>query len=165
MCKAEKFELHAISKIRTSEHSTTLEIDERFSPALDGLEAFSHVVVLWWFSHSDNAEGRNTLQVSPPYRRFAESGRDSVGVFATRSPQRPNPIAITTARILAVDLQTGHVQVDFIDAEDGSSILDLKPYSPSLDRVEDPNVPVWCAHWPRSLEESATFDWSSEFTS
>jgi len=159
----EKFEVEGIGRIRSSGNSATLEIDGEFVPALNGLEEFSHVVVLWWFSRSDNAEDRQTLRVLPPYRRFAESGRDSVGAFATRSPARPNPIAVTTARVLAVDAVTGHVQVDFIDADDGSPILDLKPYTPSLDRVESPSVAVWSVQGPKSLEESATFDWSSEF--
>lgn len=45
----------------------------------------------------------------------------------------------------------------------GSSILDIKPYTPSVDRVEKPNVPKWCSHWPMSYEESGDFNWEDEF--
>jgi hypothetical protein len=42
-------------------------------------------------------------------------------------------------------------------------VLDLKPYTPSIDRVESPSVPEWCDHWPKSYEESGGFDWEAEF--
>lgn len=50
-----------------------------------------------------------------------------------------------------------------IDAEAGTPVLDIKPYTPSLGRVEKPSVPSWCADWPASVEESGRFDWSSVF--
>ena len=46
---------------------------------------------------------------------------------------------------------------------DDSIILDIKQYTPSIDRVENPNVPTWCRHWPLSYEESGNFDWEDEF--
>jgi tRNA (Thr-GGU) A37 N-methylase len=46
---------------------------------------------------------------------------------------------------------------------DNSSIIDVKPYIPSIDRVENPIVPKWCSHWPLSYEESGNFDWENEF--
>lgn len=51
----------------------------------------------------------------------------------------------------------------YIDAFPESPLLDLKPYAPSVDRVESPSVPEWCVHWPRSYEESGDFDWEAEF--
>jgi len=54
------------------------------------------------------------------------------------------------------------IQVGYTDADNGSPVIDLKPYTPSLDRVENPSVPEWCRHWPKSLEKSADFDWDSE---
>jgi tRNA (Thr-GGU) A37 N-methylase len=62
-----------------------------------------------------------------------------------------------------VDLENGLVIVPWIDAEDGTPILDIKPYHPSSDRVRDVRMPEWCAHWPQSLEDSAAFDWEAEF--
>ena len=55
------------------------------------------------------------------------------------------------------------IGLSYIDAEDGSPLLDLKPYTPSLDRVEDPPLPAWCAHWPRDVESSGDFPWEDEF--
>lgn len=48
-------------------------------------------------------------------------------------------------------------------SDDGSPVLDIKPYTPSLDRIEAPGVPQWCSHWPKSLEEAGCFDWEEEF--
>jgi hypothetical protein len=86
-----------------------------------------------------------------------------LGVFATRSPVRPNGIGLSVAGITNVDVERGEVRLAWIDAEDGSPILDIKPYHPSSDRIESPHMPSWCAHWPRSLEQSASFDWSTLF--
>jgi len=65
--------------------------------------------------------------------------------------------------VLGIDYEKGRIQIPYIDANDGSPVLDIKPYTPSLDRVEDPGVPAWCRHWPRSLEQSGSFDWENEF--
>lgn len=50
-----------------------------------------------------------------------------------------------------------------LDADDNTPVLDIKPYTPSLDRVESPGVPEWCRHWPKSIEESGDFPWEGEF--
>ena len=86
-----------------------------------------------------------------------------MGIFATRSPIRPNPIALTAVEILYIDYDKGVIQIAYIDANDGSPVLDIKPYTPSLDRIEAPEVPAWCAHWPKSLEASGSFAWEEEF--
>lgn len=86
-----------------------------------------------------------------------------MGTFATRTPIRPNPIALTAAEIICIDYESGLIQIAFIDADDNTPVLDIKPYTPSLDRIEDPEVPEWCAHWPKSLEASASFAWEEEF--
>ena len=86
-----------------------------------------------------------------------------LGAFATRTPERPNPIALSCARVTHLDRERGVVGLDYLDAEEGSPVLDLKPYLPSLDRVERPVMPAWCAHWPDSVEKSGDFDWEKEF--
>ena len=65
--------------------------------------------------------------------------------------------------IINIDYMSGLIQIAYIDANDKTPILDIKPYTPSLDRVENPQVPDWCSHWPHSLEESASFAWENEF--
>lgn len=86
-----------------------------------------------------------------------------MGIFATRSPARPNPIALGTAQVIRIDHASGVIQIAYTDAADQTPVLDIKPYTPSLDRVESPAVPDWCSHWPKSLEESGGFDWESVF--
>ncbi|MBW7984735.1 SAM-dependent methyltransferase [Enterobacillus tribolii] len=138
---------------------TCVILEKMYIPALKGLEGFSHINILWWFDRSDTAQLRRTRVSSVPYRDAGEM----MGVFATRSPQRPNPLALTVARILHIDPHSGRVWIDYIDADQASPVIDLKPYTPSLDRVENPGVPPWCAGWPNSLEASADYDWEKVF--
>jgi tRNA-Thr(GGU) m(6)t(6)A37 methyltransferase TsaA len=111
-------------------------------PALAQLEHFGHVQVLWWFSEFDEKHCRLTTQCQPPYEA-PESG-----VFACRSPVRPNPIGLTTATILDVDHELGLVEIASVDAYDGTPVIDLKPYIPVCDRVRQVGVPQWMADWP-----------------
>ena len=59
--------------------------------------------------------------------------------------------------------ENGVVGLYYIDAFDGTQIIDLKPYTPSIDRIANPGTPQWCSHWPKSYEESGDFDWKAEF--
>ena len=77
-----------------------------------------------------------------------------MGVFASRSPSRPNPVALSTGRILAVDRERGVPTLDWSDAEDGTPVLDIKPYSSGLDRVMETKEPDWHADWPHTYEEA-----------
>ena len=122
------------------------------------LEGFGHVNVLFWCHHLDVPEYRSYVLFPKVYR----TGPEQIGVFATRSPARPNPIAMTTCPVVAIDEAAGTLTVDGIDAEDDSPVIDIKPYQPCEDRVRDSRVPDWCSHWPGSVEESAAFDWSDE---
>ncbi len=136
----------------------SLRIDEAFRPALEGLVGFGHVVVVFWCHLADTNEFRGLLTCERPYTK----GPDRLGIFATRSPARPNPIGITAVPVLEIDVAEGTVRIPFIDAEDGTPILDLKPYQPSLDRIRNVRTPDWCAHWPQWSEDSGTFDWAAE---
>ena len=153
------FEVSPIGKINVKENGMFVELESKYIPALQTLDGFSHLCVIWWFSDFDNAEMRSVLETPQPYKKAP----DVMGIFATRSPVRPNPIALTTAQIIHIDHKKGVIQIAYIDANAGSPVLDLKPYTPSLDRVETPGVPEWCRHWPMSLEQSGSFDWENEF--
>ena len=76
---------------------------------------------------------------------------------------RPNPIDVSSVDIAYVDEAAATVGLHYIDVFPESPVLDLKPYVPSVDRVESPSVPERCAHWPGSYEESGGFDWEAEF--
>ena len=153
------FQMKPIGKINSSEEGMFIEIEERYIPALQALDGFSHIIILWWFSDFDTEEARNVLDMPKPYK----SAPSVMGVFATRSPVRPNPIALTTVQVIQADYEKGIIRIAYIDANDGTPVLDIKPYTPSIDRVETPIVPEWCKHWPKSMEQSGSFDWSNEF--
>lgn len=153
------YQVHPIGKIQNNEEGCLIIINPEYLPALQALDGFSHLNVIWWFSDFDNKEARSVLQTPQPYKNAPET----MGIFATRSPVRPNPIALSTSEIIHIDYQNGIIQLAYIDANDGTPVLDLKPYTPSLDRVETPGVPAWCGHWPRSIEASGDFDWENVF--
>ncbi len=155
----EQFIVKPIGKVRIDDEGMRLELQEAYLPALTNLDGFGYIQVLWWFSQCDNNASRTKLLEKSPYKNAPEF----LGTFATRSPERPNPIALSCCEVTFVDADKGVVWLAYIDAEDGTPILDLKPYTPSLDRVESPSVPEWCAQWPQNVEDSGQFDWSAVF--
>ncbi|MBQ7252041.1 MAG: SAM-dependent methyltransferase [Kiritimatiellae bacterium] len=152
-------ELHPIGTIEPDGKGAKIVLAPAFAEGLEGLRGYGHVQVLWWMDRCDDPATRSVLVERKPYVR----GPEELGVFALRSPERPNPVALSTAEIVSVDEEAGTVSLAWLDAFPGSAVLDLKPYTPSLDRVERPVVPDWCRHWPRSCEASGAFDWAREF--
>lgn len=136
-----------------------IKLRKEYAAGLKGLLGFSHVQVLWWADGCDNDTKRSILIEDKPYKK----GPDKIGVFATHSPERPNLIAVSNVDIAYVDEENGIVGLYYIDAYDGTNVLDLKSYVPSIDRVENPKVPKWCSHWPKSYEESVNYNWEEEF--
>lgn len=139
-----------IGVLRKDENGVRVELEPAYTPGLLGLELYSHVHILWWFDRRDNPEDRSRLQVRSPHRGTP----GPMGVFASRSPSRPNPIALSTGRILNVDREQGILTLDWSDAEDGTPVLDIKPYSSGLDRVMETEEPYWHADWPHTYEEA-----------
>lgn len=153
------YQVKPIGKVQTNEEGFAIKINEEYIPGLKALDGFGYVNVVWWFSECDNEAARSELEFESPYK-----GAPAVmGVFATRSPERPNPIALTACEVLNIDYENGIITIPFIDAENDTPVLDIKPYTPSLDRVENPVVPQWCNTWPKSVESSGDFDWSEVF--
>jgi tRNA-Thr(GGU) m(6)t(6)A37 methyltransferase TsaA len=155
----QNYHVNPIGKININADGMFIELERKYISALQGLDGFSHLNVLWWFSSFDHEEMRNTLEMPQPYK----TAPAIMGIFATRSPIRPNPIALTAVQIIRMDYEKGIIQIAYIDADDNTPVLDIKPYTPSLDRVEAPGVPNWCSHWPISLEQSENFLWENEF--
>ncbi len=155
----EQYSVKSIGKVRVDCEGARLELEREYIPALTGLEGFTYINILWWFDKCDHSDSRNKLLEQSPYK----SSPELLGTFATRSPERPNPIALTCANVIYIDTEKGIVGLAYIDAGDNTPILDIKPYTPSLDRVENPPVPQWCANWPNSVETSGDFDWSKVF--
>lgn len=142
------YSIYPIGYIRRYEETIILEILKPFRPALKQLDHFSHVMVFWWADKHDNEKSRSILRTEPPYALGKLTG-----IFATRAEYRPNPIAMTTCKLLAVDEEKGVVQVGDIDAYDGSPIIDLKAYYPVCDRVKDAQIPEWLSDWPEWMPE------------
>jgi len=105
-----------------TKESSTIEVFERFVPGLVGLENISHVIVLYW---ADRA-ARDVLKS----RRHRQHDGDR-GVFASRSPARPNPICLSVCEVVRV--QGNRIEVRGLEALDGSPVLDLKPHVRELD--------------------------------
>jgi tRNA (Thr-GGU) A37 N-methylase len=140
-------------KVDESEGNYQLLIDPSYRPALQGLSSCTHCIVVWWADKHDNPEDRvNSLVMDLPYAEGLSSG-----VFANRSQARPNPIAITTAFLFNVDQDNGVVDLAYIDAFDGTPLLDIKPYLPMSDRVMSADYPEWLQGFPDSMEEAADF--------
>jgi len=131
------YTLRPIGTVKKQDGKTTLAINEAFRPALLGLDGFSHVIVFYWFDGNDTPKKRSILQVHPR----GNAANPLTGVFATRSPVRPNLIAMSVCRILSVKGAT--VEIDKIDAFAESPVLDLKPYIPRIDCVPDARTPRW----------------------
>ena len=151
--------IFSIGKIINKKEQVYIELDPKYSKGLKGLEGYSHIQVIWWANGCDNEEARNKLIINKPYKK----GPDEIGVFATHSPERPNPISVSNVDIAYVDINKGIIGLYYIDAFDGTPVIDLKPYVPSVNKIENPKTPNWCSHWPKSYEESGNFDWESEF--
>jgi tRNA-Thr(GGU) m(6)t(6)A37 methyltransferase TsaA len=134
---AETYSIQPVGKVVKRSGKTMLEIFPAFQDALLGLDGFSHVQVYYWFDRNDSPDKRATLRVHP--RR--DKANPLTGVFATRSPRRPNLIGYSVCKIRSVE--GNKIIIDNIDAFDGSPIIDLKPYIPGSDCVPDASVPEW----------------------
>ena len=143
-----QFVLKPIGKVHKANGLTTLVINKEVAPALQGLDGFSHVWVLWWFDRSDTPEKRSVLQVHPR----GNIKNPLTGVFACRSPRRPNLIALSLCRVLSVTDNV--VEIDKIDAFSHTPILDLKPYIPGYDSAEA-SVPDWLKNCSKPIDKNA----------
>ncbi len=112
-----------IAQARLKNQSATLEIDPPWRLGLDGVERHSHLIVMYWMQ-----EARRDLIVLKPRHR-----PEPAGVFSLRAPARPNPIAISTVRLIEVNRDTGKLIIDAIDCLDGTPLLDIKPWFETVD--------------------------------
>lgn len=113
-----------------------IHVDEALQDGLQGLDSWSHIIVI--FSMHDADYNPQAHLVAHP------RGRDDLpltGVFAHRSRQRPNKIGVTAVRVLKIEGNV--ITVKGLDAIDGTPVLDIKPYAPVYDGVNDPLIPAW----------------------
>ncbi len=153
-----KIDINPIGFIRSKRGTFSIELASKYNPALTNISGFSHLQILWWGHLFDNTEQRDILIGNKPYKK----GPEKIGIFATRSPMRPNPVLITNISVQSIDYEKGIIYTPYIDAEDGTPVIDIKPYNKS-ERVRECSVPDWCRHWPEWNEDAATFNWENEF--
>lgn len=115
------YSVHPVGWIRKSAGKTYIEVDQRYQAALAGVEELRSIWVLYWFDRNDTPEKRSVLQVHPR----GNPDNPLRGVFATRSPLRPNLIALSQVRILG--MHGNVIEIDDIDAFADTPVLDLKP--------------------------------------
>jgi tRNA-Thr(GGU) m(6)t(6)A37 methyltransferase TsaA len=124
------------------EQEGRIRVFSDFCAGLKGIDDFSHVIVLYWAHLRDSEEERKTTLVFP--RRHGLNVEK--GVFACRSPSRPNPINMCVVELLKVNDCT--LTVKGLDAFKGSPIVDVKPYLPRADSVAEARVPPWALQGP-----------------
>ena len=131
------FCINPIGVVRKTDDGARIEIFDDFADGLLGLDGFSHILVFYWFDQNDTLEKRKTLQVHPR----KDPLNPLTGVFATHSPMRPNLIALTRCKIMAI---TDHIiEIEAIDAIDGSPVIDIKCYIPGSPQESEVRVPEW----------------------
>lgn len=123
-------------QIRETEGLSANEIEK----SLDQINAGDYIRVLWWFHRFDDKKYRSHLMCNPPYENAPKSG-----VFATRSPVRPNPLASTIVKVKSVDKFNHSLSVVGFDGFEHSVILQIMPYKEYL--FNDVRVPEWVGHW------------------
>ena len=110
-------------------------INTSLTEALDGLEESSHIIVLYWMHQA--MSGEVPLKVHPRGKQELPL----LGLFATRTPNRPNRIGIATVRLL--ERQGNILRVEGLDAIEGTPVIDIKSYIPGYDSVANTKVPPW----------------------
>ena len=133
----ESFRIVPVGMVRKTDTIVGLEVFADYTDALLGLDGFSHIMVLYWFDQNDSADKRRVLQVHPR----KDPRNPLTGVFATHSPQRPNLIGLTVCKIISIHGDV--IEIEDIDALDGSPVIDIKCYIPGSTRENDVRLPDW----------------------
>jgi tRNA-Thr(GGU) m(6)t(6)A37 methyltransferase TsaA len=133
----ETYQIFPVGVVRKSEQAARIEIFEPYSGALLGLEGFSHIFVFFWFHENDTPDRRKTLRVHPRN----DKKNPLSGVFATHSPLRPNLVGLTLCKIKSI--RDNHIEIEAIDAIDGTPVIDIKCFIPGAAPNTDVRVPDW----------------------
>jgi len=131
------FTVRPIGHVNKKEGRTLIVLDKKYEPGLLGVEDYSYIYMIWWFDRNDTPEKRAVLRVLPMGNRE----NPLTGVFATRSPVRPNLIALTLCKI--VSIKDNIIEIDKTDAFDGTPVLDIKPFIPGYDSTPHAAMPDW----------------------
>jgi tRNA-Thr(GGU) m(6)t(6)A37 methyltransferase TsaA len=126
-------------------------LDPKFEEALEGVEDYSHLLVLFWISRVQ--KGRRDLKKIHPKSR---PDLPLVGIFATRTQYRPNPIGLTLVKLIR--RKNNILRVRGLDALNGTAVIDIKPISPRHEFPKDTRVPKWYDQlWKESAKRLPKF--------
>ncbi len=127
----EKLKLVPVGYVKTSDSETVIELLPDFTEAAEGLQEGDWIKLILWFHRSDTPGRRKVVKVHP----HGDPESPIRGVFATRSPHRPNPVALYTVRIH--DIEGSRLYVDRIDAIAGTPVIDIKIFAKRYDCPEE----------------------------
>ena len=133
----ESFQIFPVGVVNKKDEATWIEIFEPYADALLGVEGFSHILVLFWFHENDTDNKRQTMRVHPR----GDEKNPLTGVFGTHSPLRPNLIGLTRCQIKSI--QGRNIQIEDIDALDGTPVIDIKCYIPDPPAEVEIRLPDW----------------------
>ena len=108
-------------------------IEKKFEKALKGIDGYSHLIIVYWMDRVKDYVIEHRPQGNPKV--------PIVGIFACRCPQRPNPIGITTVKLISH--RKNKIKVKGLDVLNGTLIIDIKPYWPQYDKVIKEKIPSW----------------------
>lgn len=141
-----EYSIESIGNIRKVNGENFIEVID--TNIFNKIEGYSHIKIMWWFHRFDNSKYRRCVECDPPYENAPKTG-----VFASRSPVRPNPIAMTTAKIIRCDEVNGRIYVNNTECFDNTPCMDVIPYIEEVDFVNKYKVPQWLEHWPEWLDD------------
>lgn len=116
-----------------AEEMSEIIVDKKFQEALRGIDDYSHLIIVYWMDKVKDYVLTHQPQGNPNV--------PIVGIFSCRCPQRPNPIGMTTVRL--VEHKGNRIKVKGLDILDGTPIIDIKPYWPQYDKPEKAKIPDW----------------------
>jgi tRNA-Thr(GGU) m(6)t(6)A37 methyltransferase TsaA len=131
------YKINPIGVVRKDGDDAWIEVFDKYTDGLLGLDGFSHILVLYWFDRNDTPENRRALQVHPR----KDPRNPLTGVFATHAPVRPNLIALSRCKIASI--KDNIITLDEIDALDRSPVVDIKCFIPGEPGQSEVCVPDW----------------------
>ena len=131
-----KNSINSLNRTDVTAIKSEIRVYKKYKQALDNIEDFSDIIIVYWMDQLFHYE-RSVLQVHPQGRK----DMPMVGVFACRSPARPNPLGITRVKLL--ERSDTVLKVTGLDAINGTPVIDIKPYIPRTDLSEELRLPDW----------------------
>jgi tRNA (Thr-GGU) A37 N-methylase len=151
------FKVNSIGHIKYVDDKIIIELNKKYLAGLRKIEGFSHLQIIWWAHLTDKPQHREKLIAENLFKKAPSN----IGIFSTRSPARPNPLMISTIKVIGMDTEEGIIYTAYIDAEPNTPVLDIKPYFP-MERVKNCAVPQWFEQWPNWAEDAMSFNWQEE---